>query len=154
MVSGLELVQVSRLHRKVLGRTRPRVEAEVLQAHQPSGPSRRYREAFRSVGRRNQDLHNLLALSGSNFIYDAIGLVEFALTASFKQYVIDDAIIGMTMRAVRGIEVSDETIALDAHRRTCPGGNFLTDVHTRCPFGRRAWMDTYPNSPGVMREYF
>jgi trimethylamine--corrinoid protein Co-methyltransferase len=73
----------------------------------------------------------LVALAGSNFIHDAAGLIEFALTASYKQYVIDDEIIGMTMRAVRGIEVSDETIALDAYRRVGPGGNFLTDPHTR-----------------------
>ena len=72
----------------------------------------------------------LVALSGSNFIHDAAGLVEFASTASYKQYVIDNEIIGMTMRAVRGIEVTDETIALDAYRRVGPGGNFLADPHT------------------------
>jgi len=72
----------------------------------------------------------LVALSGSNFIHDAAGLVEFASTASYKQYVIDDEIIGMVMRAVRGIEVTDETIALDAYRRIGPGGNFLADPHT------------------------
>jgi trimethylamine--corrinoid protein Co-methyltransferase len=72
----------------------------------------------------------LVALSGSNFIHDAAGLVEFASAASYKQYVIDDEIIGMVMRAVRGIDVSDETIALDAYRRVGPGGNFLNDIHT------------------------
>ena len=72
----------------------------------------------------------LVALSGSNFIHDAAGLVEFASTASYKQYVIDNEIIGMVMRAVRGIEVSDETIAIDAYRRAGPGGNFLSDPHT------------------------
>jgi len=72
----------------------------------------------------------LVALSGSNFIHDAAGLVEFASTASYKQYVIDNEIIGMAMRAVRGIEVTDETIALDAYRRVGPGGNFLADPHT------------------------
>lgn len=72
----------------------------------------------------------LVALAGSNFIHDAAGLVEFASTASYKQYVIDDEIIGMVMRAVRGIEVTDETIALDAYRRIGPGGNFLADPHT------------------------
>jgi trimethylamine--corrinoid protein Co-methyltransferase len=72
----------------------------------------------------------LVALSGSNFIHDAAGLVEFASTASYKQYVIDDEIIGMVMRAVRGIEVTDETIAIEAFRRVRPGGNFLADPHT------------------------
>jgi trimethylamine--corrinoid protein Co-methyltransferase len=72
----------------------------------------------------------LVALSGSNFIHDAAGLVEFASSASYKQYVIDNEIIGMVMRAVKGIEVTDETIALDAYRRVGPGGNFLADPHT------------------------
>jgi len=72
----------------------------------------------------------LVALAGSNFIHDAAGLVEFASTASYKQYVIDDEIIGMVMRAVRGIEVSEETIAIEAYRRVGPGGNFLSDPHT------------------------
>jgi len=72
----------------------------------------------------------LVALSGSNFIHDAAGLVEFASTASYKQYVIDNEIIGMVMRAVRGIEVTEETMAIDAYRRVGPGGNFLADPHT------------------------
>ena len=72
----------------------------------------------------------LVALSGSNFIHDAAGLVEFASTASYKQYVIDNEIIGMVMRAVRGIEVTEETVAIDAYRRVGPGGNFLADPHT------------------------
>ena len=43
---------------------------------------------------------------------------------------IGDEIIGMTMRAVRGIDVSDKTIALDAYGgRT--GRKPLTDPHTR-----------------------
>jgi trimethylamine---corrinoid protein Co-methyltransferase len=72
----------------------------------------------------------LVALSGSNFIHDAAGLVEFASMASYKQYVIDNEIIGMVMRAVRGIEVTEETMAVDIYRRVGPGGNFLADPHT------------------------
>ena len=72
----------------------------------------------------------LVALSGSNFIHDAAGLVEFASTASYKQYVIDNEIIGMVMRAVRGIDVTDETLAVGVYRRVGPGGNFLADPHT------------------------
>jgi trimethylamine---corrinoid protein Co-methyltransferase len=72
----------------------------------------------------------LVALSGSNFIHDAAGLVEFASTASYKQYVIDNEIIGMVMRAVRGIEVTEETLAVGVYRRVGPGGNFLADPHT------------------------
>ena len=72
----------------------------------------------------------LTALSGANFIHDAAGLMEFANTVSFEKYVIDDDIIGMVMRAVRGIKVNTSTLAFDAIRRVGPGGNFLSERHT------------------------
>jgi trimethylamine--corrinoid protein Co-methyltransferase len=72
----------------------------------------------------------MVALSGSDFIHDSAGLIEFALTASYKQYVIDNEINGMVMRALKGIEVSEETLALDVFRRVGPGGNFVTQKHT------------------------
>ncbi|MFQ6066707.1 MAG: trimethylamine methyltransferase family protein [bacterium] len=75
---------------------------------------------------------NLLpvALAGANFIHDAAGLIEFALTASYEQYVIDNEIIGMVERALRGIEVNEETLALEVIDRVGPGGNFLAKPHT------------------------
>jgi len=72
----------------------------------------------------------MVALSGSNFIHDTAGLVEFAMTASYKQYVIDNEINGMVLRAVRGIEVNRDTIALDVFRKVGPGGNFVSEKHT------------------------
>lgn len=72
----------------------------------------------------------MVALSGSNFIHDAAGLVEFAMTASYKQYVIDNEINGMVLRAVRGIEVNRDTIALDVFKKVGPGGNFVSEKHT------------------------
>ena len=79
------------------------------------------------------------------FTNPAAGLVEFASTASYKQYVIDDEIIGMAMRAVRGIEVTDETIALDAYRRVGPGGNFLADPHTILWMRREHYLSKLSN---------
>jgi len=75
---------------------------------------------------------NLLpaALAGANFIHDAAGLIEFALTVSYEQYVIDNEIIGMVMRALKGIEVSEETLALEVIDKVGPGGNFLAEPHT------------------------
>jgi trimethylamine--corrinoid protein Co-methyltransferase len=72
----------------------------------------------------------LIGLSGSNFIHAAAGLTEFATMISYKQYVIDNEILGMIMRAIRGIEVTDETIALNVYREVGPGGNFLSEPHT------------------------
>jgi len=73
----------------------------------------------------------LCALAGANFIHDAAGLMEFALTACFEKYVIDNEILGMAMRAVQGIEVDDKTLAFDLIKEVGPGGNFVTAKHTR-----------------------
>jgi trimethylamine--corrinoid protein Co-methyltransferase len=77
-------------------------------------------------------LTNLLcALSGANFIHDAAGLMEFAMTVSYEKYVIDNEILGMVMRAVEGIRVDDDTLAFDLIKQAGPGGNFVAARHTR-----------------------
>jgi len=73
----------------------------------------------------------LCALAGANFIHDAAGLMEFALTACYEKFVIDNEILGMVMRAVDGIRVDGETLAFDLIRQVGPGGNFVTTKHTR-----------------------
>ncbi len=73
----------------------------------------------------------LVALAGANFIHDAAGFVEFCLTASYDKLVMDNEIIGMVMRAVEGIEVSERTLALDEIKKVGPGGHFVSSRHTR-----------------------
>jgi len=72
----------------------------------------------------------LTGLAGANFIHDAAGLLEFCTTVAYEQYVIDDEIIGMVMRAIRGIEVNSDTIAREVIDRVGPGGHFLGEEHT------------------------
>lgn len=72
----------------------------------------------------------MVALAGANYIHDAAGLLEFAMTVSYEQYVIDNEIIGMVMRALKGIEVNDESLALDVVKKVGPAGNFLIEEHT------------------------
>jgi trimethylamine--corrinoid protein Co-methyltransferase len=73
----------------------------------------------------------LCALAGANFIHDSAGLMEFAMTVCYEKYVIDNEILGMVTRAVEGIKVDDDTIALDLIREVGPGGNFVASKHTR-----------------------
>ena len=73
----------------------------------------------------------LCALAGANFIHDAAGLMEFALTVSYEKYVVDNEILGMVMRAVEGIKVNEDTLAVDLIKQVGPGGNFVTAKHTR-----------------------
>lgn len=73
----------------------------------------------------------LCALAGANFIHDAAGLMEFALTMSYEKLVVDNEILGMVMRAVRGIDVNEETLAFDVIKHIGPGGHFVAAKHTR-----------------------
>lgn len=73
----------------------------------------------------------LCALGGANYIHDAAGLMDFALSVSFEKYVTDNEILGMVMRAVEGITVNEETLAFDLIKQAGPGGNFVTAKHTR-----------------------
>jgi trimethylamine--corrinoid protein Co-methyltransferase len=73
----------------------------------------------------------MVALAGGNLIHDAAGFLEFCMTASYDKLVIDNEIIGMVMRAVEGIEVNDETLAVDVLKEVGPGGHFVSNRHTR-----------------------
>jgi len=73
----------------------------------------------------------LCALAGANFIHDAAGLMEFAMTVCYEKFVIDNEILGMIMRAVEGIRVNDDTLAFDLISQVGPGGNFVSAKHTR-----------------------
>lgn len=72
----------------------------------------------------------LAALAGSNYIHHAAGMLENMNSVAAEQYVIDNEIAGMALRVLRGIEVSEETLALEVIDRVGPGGHFLMEEHT------------------------
>ena len=69
-------------------------------------------------------------LAGANYIHHAAGLLENMNTVAPEQFVIDNEIISMSRRVLRGLCVTDETLAIDAIERVGPGGNYLADDHT------------------------
>lgn len=71
-----------------------------------------------------------VALAGSNFIHHAAGMLEDMSTVSYEQFVIDNEMLGMTMRALTGIRVDDESLALDVIDSVGPGGHFMLEDHT------------------------
>ncbi|MFC1893452.1 trimethylamine methyltransferase family protein, partial [Chloroflexota bacterium] len=73
----------------------------------------------------------LCALAGANYIHDAAGLMEFAMTMCYEKLVIDNEILGMVLRAVEGIRVDEDTLAFDLIKEVGPGGNFVSAKHTR-----------------------
>jgi len=72
----------------------------------------------------------LAALGGSNFVHHAAGMIESMIAVAYEQYVIDDEIIGMSCKALKGIEVDPEHLALEVIDEIGPGGNFMTHAHT------------------------
>jgi trimethylamine--corrinoid protein Co-methyltransferase len=72
----------------------------------------------------------LTALAGSNFVHHAAGMLENMNTVAPEQFVIDNEILGMAMRVVQGIKVTEETLALDTIDAVGPGGHFLMADHT------------------------
>jgi trimethylamine--corrinoid protein Co-methyltransferase len=71
-----------------------------------------------------------VALAGANFIHHAAGLLEDMSTIAYEQFVIDNELLGMAMRAVQGIIVDEDTLAVDVIDRVGPGGHFLLEEHT------------------------
>ena len=60
--------------------------------------------------------------SGANMIYESAGMHASLLSACYESYVIDNDMIGGVQRKVRGIEVNDETLAVEAIRDVCTNG--------------------------------
>ncbi len=66
------------------------------------------------------------ALAGANYVHHSAGFLESMLTVAYEQFIIDDDINGSIMRAVRGIEVTDETLSVDVIDQVCKGeGHYL-----------------------------
>jgi trimethylamine--corrinoid protein Co-methyltransferase len=94
----------------------------------------------------------LCALAGANFIHDAAGLMEFAITVCYEKFVIDNEILGMVMRAVEGIAVNDDTLAFNLIKKVGPGGNFIAAKHTR-RFMRREHFYTSLSDRNTRKEW-
>ena len=67
--------------------------------------------------------------SGVNVVWGA-GQLESELTISPAQAVIDNEIVGYIRRFLRGIEVDEETLAVELIRDTGIAGEFLSSEHT------------------------
>lgn len=75
-------------------------------------------------------MSNLLtALAGGNLIY-GVGMLELGITMSYAKLVMDNDIIKMVRKVLKGIEVTDETLAVDVIHQVGCGGDFLMQEHT------------------------
>jgi len=81
----------------------------------------------------------LPALAGANTLYGA-GMLELGMTFSMEQLVIDNDIIKMTKKAMKGIPVSTETLDVESIKKVGIGNNFLALKKTRM-------LVDYPSDP-------
>ena len=65
-------------------------------------------------------------LAGANRVMEAAGMTASLMGVSYEALVIDNDMLGMAQRVVRGIEVTDETLSVEAIKAAVRGeGHFL-----------------------------
>jgi trimethylamine--corrinoid protein Co-methyltransferase len=72
----------------------------------------------------------LVAMSGANYIHDIAGLMETDLTVSYEKLVMDNEILGMCQRVLKGIDITDDTLGTELMIEKGPGSDYLTEDHT------------------------
>jgi trimethylamine--corrinoid protein Co-methyltransferase len=74
----------------------------------------------------------LAAMAGANSIGEAAGMMGSLMGCSFESLVIDNDMIGCIQRALRGIEVNEDTLSLDVIREVVLDGpgHFLSHRQT------------------------
>ena len=81
------------------------------------------------------------ALTAGDLCHD-VGYTESAMTGSVFQLAAMDEAIGYARRITRGIEVDEDTLAVDVIHHVGPNGHYLREGHTRRHFKTEFW---YPN---------
>jgi trimethylamine--corrinoid protein Co-methyltransferase len=71
----------------------------------------------------------LAAMAGANYI-TCVGTTESTTAGGHELAVIDNDLIGMVKRTLSGIEVTDETLALDVIKKVGPAGGYIAESHT------------------------
>lgn len=80
----------------------------------------------------------LSLLTGADLVHN-IGTIYHGGCRSIEAIVLADEIIDMTKVLIGGVEINDETLALDLIERLGPGGTYLNEKHTLKHF-RNLWV--------------
>jgi trimethylamine--corrinoid protein Co-methyltransferase len=83
----------------------------------------------------------LSGLSGATLVHD-VGFLDCADIGSLEMLVMNNEIIAMARRILRGIEVSDDTLMLDLIDRVGPGGEFVSAKETARRCRTEIWNPT------------
>ncbi|MBN1636979.1 MAG: trimethylamine methyltransferase family protein [Deltaproteobacteria bacterium] len=81
----------------------------------------------------------MTAMAGANYI-TCVGTTESTTAGAHELTVIDNELIGMIERGIRGIEVNESTLALDVIKHVGPDGNYLMEEHTQKHFRKEHFI--------------
>ncbi len=73
-------------------------------------------------------------MGGVNFLKHGAGWLEGGLCCSFEKMVLDADLLQMVAAFLEPLEVSDQTLAIDAVREVGPGGHFFGAAHTQARY--------------------
>ena len=73
-------------------------------------------------------------MAHTNFVMHAVGWLDAGLVASFEKFIIDVENLAMFQRFLQGIEISEETLALEMMALVGPGGHHFGTPHTQARF--------------------
>ena len=109
--------------------------------------ARRFGLPFRSGGGLNasqtadaqaayESLMTLLPtfLAGTNFVMHSAGWLEGGLVSSYEKFIIDIELLRMLQHEFKPLEITEESLAYDAHQEVGHGGHFLGAAHTLLHF--------------------
>ena len=69
------------------------------------------------------------ALAGANIVFGS-GVLEQGLTIDYAKIIMDAEMIRMIQIAIKGIELTDEKLAMDVIHEVGPGGAYITHEHS------------------------
>jgi trimethylamine--corrinoid protein Co-methyltransferase len=76
-------------------------------------------------------LSTLASVSAGAEMMNGCGLLDGSKTLSYAHLLMEAEIYGIVQKVAGGVDVSDETLALDVIRKVGPGGTYLAEKHTR-----------------------
>jgi len=82
----------------------------------------------------------MTALASPSMISTQAGALNSLTDTSFEQTLIDDEILGMVSRAMSGMRVDEETLAVDIIAKVGPGHHFLAEKHTNDMFLKEHYL--------------
>jgi trimethylamine--corrinoid protein Co-methyltransferase len=70
-------------------------------------------------------------LSGANMVYESSGMMASLLGVSYEAFLLDNEMLSHVYRMIRGVEVTEETLAFEAMKNVITGeGHFIGETQT------------------------